>query len=146
MRNLIQLLIVVAFIITISCCAKQLKEQEVTGPNGEKLIVDILTPKDAFKYVEHNRDNNNFVILDIRTPKEFREDRIEGAVNVDFRSSNFRGEIDKLDRNKTYFVYCRTGNRSRDAVNLMGAMGFRSLVRLAGDITGWKSAGLPIVK
>jgi len=132
--------------IMVSGCAQQLTKQQVMGPGEKYFSVDILPPKDAFELIQKNKGNSNFVILDIRTPEEFRDGHIEGAVNVDFRSENFGKEIDRFDKNKTYFVYCRTGNRSYDALNLMGPIGFRSIVRLAGDINGWKSAGLPIVK
>jgi rhodanese-related sulfurtransferase len=148
--NLVGLSIVcicVAFcMVMISGCAQQLKKQEVMGTGGKQFFVDILPPKDAFEYIKQNKGKSDFFIVDVRTPEEFRDGHIEGAVNVDFRSGNFPNEIDRFDKNKTYFVYCRTGNRSYDAVALMGPLGFRSIVRLAGDITGWKSAGLPIVK
>jgi rhodanese-related sulfurtransferase len=130
----------------VSGCAQQLKKQEVMGTGEKYFFVDILPPKDAFELIKQNKGNSNFVIVDVRTPEEFRGGHIEGAVNVDFRSGNFPNEIDRFDKNKTYFVYCRTGNRSYDAVALMGPLGFRSIVRLAGDINGWKSAGLPVVK
>jgi rhodanese-related sulfurtransferase len=146
MRKLVSLLAVCICVVMISGCAQQLTKQEVMGAEEKKFFVDILPPKDAFELIQKNKGNNGFVILDIRTPEEFRDGHIEGAVNVNFRSENFGKEIDRLDKNKTYFVYCRTGNRSYDAVTLMGPLGFRSIVRLAGDITGWKSAGLPIVK
>jgi rhodanese-related sulfurtransferase len=150
MRNLLPLSItgicMVFCIVMISGCAQQVKKQEVMGPGEKYFFVDILPPKDAFELIQKNKGNNNFVILDIRTPEEFRDGHIEGAVNVDFRSPNFGTEIDRFDKNKTYFVYCRTGNRSHDALNLMGPLGFHSIVRLEGDITGWKSADLPIVK
>ena len=150
MRNLMSLSIacicMIFCIVMVSGCAQQLKKQEVMGPGEKYFFVDILPPKDAFELIQKNKGNSNFVILDIRTPEEFRDGHIEGAVNVDFRSGNFGNEIDRFDKNKTYFVYCRTGNRSYDAVTLMGPLGFRSIVRLAGDINGWKSAGLPVVK
>jgi rhodanese-related sulfurtransferase len=132
--------------VMVSGCAQQVKKQEVMGPGEKYFFVDILPPKDAFEYIKKNKGNNNFVIVDVRTPEEFKDGHIEGAVNVDFRSENFGTEIDRLDKNKTYLVYCRTGNRTHDAVTLMGPLGFRSIVLLAGDITGWKSAGLPVVK
>ena len=133
-------------IVMVSGCASQVKKQEVMGPSEKYFSVDILPPKDAFELIQKNKGNSNFVIVDVRTPEEFRDGHIEGAINVDFRSEKFGTEIDRLDKNKTYFVYCRTGNRSYDALNLMGPLGFRSIVRLEGDITGWKSAGLPVVK
>ena len=145
-RILMPLFVVCVCIVLISGCAQQLTKQEVMGPGAKYFFVDILPPKDAFDLIQKNKGNSNFVILDIRTPEEFRDGHIEGAVNVDFRSEKFGTEIDRFDKNKTYFVYCRTGNRSHDALNLMGPLGFRSIVRLAGDINGWKSAGLPVVK
>lgn len=140
------LLVVFICMVMFSRCAQQVKKQEVMGPGEKYFSVDILPPRDAFELIQKNKGNSNFVILDIRTPEEFRDGHIADAINVDFRSENFGREIDRLDRNRTYFVYCRTGNRSYDALNLMGPIGFRSIVRLAGDINGWKSAGLPIVK
>jgi rhodanese-related sulfurtransferase len=137
---------VVFCMVMISGCAQQVKKQEVMGTGEKYFFIDILPPKDAFELIQKNKGNNNFVIVDVRTPEEFKDGHIESAVNVDFRSGNFGTEIDRLDKNKTYFVYCRTGSRSYDAVALMGSFGFRSIVRLAGDITGWKSAGLPVVK
>jgi rhodanese-related sulfurtransferase len=133
-------------VVMVSGCAQQLTKQEVMGPGEKYFAVDILPAKDAFELIQKNKGNSHFVIVDVRTPEEFRDGHIEGAVNVDFRSGNFATEIDRLDKNKTYLVYCRTGNRSYDAVALMGPLGFRSIVRLAGDINGWKSASLPVVK
>ncbi len=142
----------IACICTVFCmvmgsgCAQQMTKQEVMGPDEKYFFVDILPPKGAFELIQKNKGNSNFVIIDVRTPEEFRDGHIEGAVNVDFRSENFGREIDRFDKNKTYFVYCRTGNRSHDALNLMGPLGFHSIVRLEGDITGWKSAGLPVIR
>ncbi|MBA4389648.1 MAG: rhodanese-like domain-containing protein, partial [Syntrophus sp. (in: bacteria)] len=102
--------------------------------DGRQIVVDLLTPQNAFEYIKKNKDNNNFVILDIRTPEEFADGHIEGAVNINFRADNFTSEMSKLDRNKTYFVYCRTGNRSYEAVNIMAGLNFRSILRLSDDI------------
>ncbi len=139
-------ILVVFCMAMVSGCASQMKKQEVMGAGEKYFFVDILPPKDAFELIQKNKGNSNFVIVDVRTPEEFIDGHIEGAVNAEFRSEKFGIEIDRFDKNKTYFVYCRTGNRSYDALNLMGRLGFRSIVRLQGDITGRKSAGLPVVK
>lgn len=132
--------------LVFGCAQQKLTRQEAVSGDGKRLIVDLLEPKYAFEYIKKNKDNSNFVILDIRTPEEFASGHIEGAVNINFRADNFTSEIGKLDKNKTYFVYCRTGNRSYEAVNIMAGLNFRSILRLSDDITGWKSAGLPLVK
>ena len=133
-------------VLVCGCPQQKLIRQEAMSGDGKQIVVELLMPKDAFEYIKKNKDNNNFVLLDIRTPEEFADGHIEGAININFRADNFTSEMSKLDRNKTYFVYCRTGNRSYEAVNIMARLNFRSILRLSDDITGWKSAGLPVVK
>jgi rhodanese-related sulfurtransferase len=135
-----------AILVLGQSCAQRMTKQEVTGVGGKLFYVDILAPKDAYDLIQKNKDNKNFIILDVRTPEEFADGHIENAVNINFRSESFALELNKLDHNKTYFVYCRTGNRSYDAVDLMARFGFTSIVRLDGDITGWKSAKLPVAR
>jgi rhodanese-related sulfurtransferase len=70
------------------------------------------------------------VILDVRTPEEFKETRVIGARNIDFKNPTFKAEIEKLDKNKTYKLYCRSGNRSGKAMEIMKGLGFRDLENL----------------
>jgi phage shock protein E len=85
------------------------------------------------------------VTLDVRTPGEFNEGHIEGAILVDFQSGNFENEIASLDKSKTYAVYCRSGNRSGQAVKVMSEAGFTKLYNLDGGVIDWANAGLPLV-
>jgi rhodanese-related sulfurtransferase len=105
----------------------------------------LLKPAEAFALIQKNNGNPQFVVLDVRTPEEFKEGHIEGAVNVNFNSKAFREEIGRLDRQKTYLVYCRTGRRSKEAVRIMQDLGFTHLVLFEGDIVGWKAEKLPLV-
>lgn len=88
----------------------------------------------------------DFVILDVRTPEEFAAGHIDGAVNLDVQSRDFEKGLRALDRNKTYLVYCRTGNRSRRAVIAMEALGFRSVFHLNEGIVKWKQQNLPVTR
>ncbi len=65
---------------------------------------------------------------------------------VDYLSPSFREEMAKFDRNKTFLVYCRTGNRTLGALKAMRELGFGNLFHLEGGITKWKEAGLPTVR
>lgn len=76
--------------------------------------------------------NENTIILDVRTPNEFATNHIKGALNIDFYSSNFENEIKQLDKSKDYKVYCRSGNRSGQAVNLMKNLGFKNTENVGG--------------
>lgn len=78
------------------------------------------------------------ILLDVRTPGEFRGGFIPEAVNIDFTEADFKDRIGQLDRNKSYYVYCRSGNRSGQAVSLMKNMGFENCYNLNGGISAWR--------
>ena len=86
------------------------------------------------------------VILDVRTPEEFAEGHLEGAVNIDALTDGFQAELDKLDRDVVYAVYCRSGNRSDAALHQMADLGFTATHHLAGGIGAWQQAGFPVVR
>jgi rhodanese-related sulfurtransferase len=85
------------------------------------------------------------ITLDVRTPGEFAEGHIEGAQLIDFQSGNFENEISSLDKSATYAVYCRSGNRSGQAVKVMHDAGFHNVYNLNGGVIDWANAGLPLV-
>ncbi len=85
------------------------------------------------------------VILDVRTKSEFNEGHIANSINIDFESDTFLNEILKLDKSKTYAVYCRSGNRSGKAVATMSNEQFISLYNLNGGVIDWAGAGYPLV-
>lgn len=85
------------------------------------------------------------VTLDVRTPSEFAEGYIEGAINIDFQSGNFEVEIATLDRDATYAVYCRSGNRSGKAVKIMHDAGFHNVYNLEGGVIDWSNQGMTLV-
>jgi rhodanese-related sulfurtransferase len=85
------------------------------------------------------------ITVDVRTPGEFMTGHIQGAQNIDFESGNFENEISSLDKNGTYAVYCRSGNRSGQAVKVMHDAGFHNVYNLNGGVIDWANAGLPLV-
>jgi phage shock protein E len=88
--------------------------------------------------------HSELIILDVRTPAEFATGCITGAVNLDFKSPEFAGKLDELDKTKTYLVYCRTGGRSAKAMVMMKEKGFQRIYNLKGGITKWMAKNLPI--
>jgi rhodanese-related sulfurtransferase len=85
------------------------------------------------------------VVLDVRTAGEFLAGHIQGAVNIDVEGMTFDGDIAKLDKTKTYAVYCHSGRRSGIAVGKMKDAGFTKLFNLQNGIQDWQAAGLPLV-
>jgi len=83
-------------------------------------------------------DQNAF-ILDVRTPDEVEEGYIPGATNIDiYLGQEFMAELEKLDRNKNYYVYCRSGKRSAQACAIMGKLGFQNTYNLEGGFMEWE--------
>lgn len=85
----------------------------------------------------------NVVILDVRTPEEFQSGYIKGAILINVQSAGFDAAIQKLDKQKTYLVYCRSGARSMNAARKMKSAGFEQLYNLDGGIMGWNG---PVVR
>ncbi len=118
----------------------------LTGGCAQVQIIEDITPQEAFTLIQNNRNNPDFVIIDVRTPEEFADGHIENALNIDYYSEIFRDELNKLDKNKTYLVYCRSGGRSGNALNIMKELNFREVYNISGGIIDWKAAGLPTTK
>lgn len=109
-------------------------------------ILEDVGAQEAFELIQRNQGNPDFMIIDIRTPEEFDEGHIEDAVNIDFYSETFKKDLDKLDKGKTYFIYCRSGNRSGRAMPVMKELGFKEVYNLSVGIKEWLAEGLPVVK
>jgi rhodanese-related sulfurtransferase len=84
------------------------------------------------------------VILDVRSPEEFKEGHLPGALNVNVQAPDFEARLKGLDRDKPYLVYCRSGNRSRTAARAMQKLGFQKVYELSGGIKGWIAAKYPL--
>jgi rhodanese-related sulfurtransferase len=85
------------------------------------------------------------ITLDVRTPGEFAEGHIAGAINIDVEGGTFETEIAKLDKTKSYSVYCQSGRRSLIAADKMSASGFEKLSNLDNGINDWITNGLLLV-
>jgi rhodanese-related sulfurtransferase len=101
---------------------------------------------EAHKLILEHRNDPDFIVLDVRTPEEFAQGHLpeKTPMNLDFYAPDFRERLARLDRGKTYLVYCRTGHRSGETVNFMKELGFRRVYDLQGGILAWQSAGLPV--
>ena len=85
-------------------------------------------------------------VIDVRTPAEFASGHLEGAVNIDWEGTDFAGQVASLDKNGTYVLYCRSGNRAGQALDAMTSMGFAHLINAGGVDNASSLTGLPIVQ
>jgi rhodanese-related sulfurtransferase len=106
-------------------------------------ITDV-TVNQARELIQKRARNAQLVILDVRTPEEFAEGHLSGAVNVNLMAPDYESRLGALDKAKTYLVYCRTGNRSVKAIQIMGRLGFRSVYHMFEGIVGWQKKGFPL--
>lgn len=140
MRKFIIVLVAAALAVTFAGCSN---EPSTTVPGQ---IVKEISVAEAYAMIQENIGKVDFVILDVRTPSEFAAGHLAGAVLIDFNAGSFRTEVDKLDKNKRYLVYCRTSNRSGQAVAVMKELGFKEVYDMDGGVVAWEAAGYPVVK
>jgi rhodanese-related sulfurtransferase len=84
------------------------------------------------------------VVIDVRTPAEFSSGHLVGALNIDVQSSGFAAEITKLDPAGRYLVYCRSGNRSKVAIDIMRSLGFGDLTDLGSVAEASQATGIAV--
>lgn len=97
-------------------------------------MTDITIPQ----WKEKIAQDPDAVILDVRTQDEVDEGMIDGAKHIDiFLGQGFLDEVEKLDKSKNYYVYCRSGGRSAQACQLMEQKGFETTYNLLGGYTAW---------
>lgn len=85
------------------------------------------------------------VIIDVRTPAEFADGHVEGAINMDLQGGVFDAEFSNLDPSKSYIVYCRTGSRSGVAYSMLKDNGFMNVIDLETLDNAANKTGLPVV-
>lgn len=103
-----------------------------------------VTVQEARELMQKHQGRTDLVIVDVRTPAEFAAGHLAGAVNVDFRSSDFEAKLARLDRGTSYLIYCRVGHRSGNAVPIFKRLGLVSVLDMQGGITEWQKQGFPV--
>lgn len=86
----------------------------------------------------------DIAVIDVRTPEEYADGHLANAALIDFNAPSFADEIATLDPDQEYLVYCRSGNRSAQAVAMLREIGVDRVYELDGGIAAWSAAGLPL--
>lgn len=94
---------------------------------------------DQQEWQQQLKDDKNAVILDVRTEEEVEEGYIPNSKNIDiYKGQDFINEVEKLDKSKHYYIYCRSGKRSSQACTLLDQMGFSETYNLRGGFSEWE--------
>lgn len=120
MKHLLNLLPLVMIMLLIQCNSEGQNFSLPAGQFADKLDK---TP--------------NAIVLDVRTPEEFKEGFIQNAQNIDFNGDDFRSRVQALGKTKPYFVYCLSGGRSKGAANYMRKNGFAEVYDMKGGLLAW---------
>lgn len=100
----------------------------------------------AAKLITENLENDDFLIIDVRTPAEFITGRIKNSILINFHSVDFKNRVKKLDKTKKILVYCKKGGRSAEAKSIMKNLKFDQVYNMLGGVTEWKARGFELVE
>jgi rhodanese-related sulfurtransferase len=85
------------------------------------------------------------IIIDVRTPAEYATGHLDGALNIDVQGADFAAQVSQLDPDQPYFIYCRSGNRSGQAISQMANMGFSTMINGGSVQEATNYSGIPVV-
>ena len=112
---------------------------QVSGCNGNNNIISVSAPE-----FDKEIKGDSVQLLDVRTPLEYAEGHIAGALNINVQSDDFQQVAEKeLSKDSTILVYCRSGRRSMNAAEILTKLGYK-VVNLKGGIIEWREDGLPV--
>lgn len=134
MNSKLLILLTLSVGLFTTACSQNKKKQTET-------VLATIKPAD-FK---QKLDGGQAVLIDVRTPGERKKGFIAGSRHLDLFRDDFEAEINKLDTNATYLVYCAIGGRSLETAEMMNKKGFKAVYDLDGGIEAWKKAGYSIV-
>lgn len=136
MKTILKLsLLIFISVLNINCNNKQ-----KANSNEQLGKIKQVTP------IEFKEQSKNQTMIDIRTPQEFAQGHIEGAININYFDKSFLEQVSKFDKTKPIYMYCRSGNRTSSASKKMQDLGFEEIIDLQGGIMNWSRNKLEIVK
>ena len=127
------------FIICLGFMLPLLSAQENTR-------IMTVSAKEAADLIDKHVGDSDFAVLDIRTPGEFQAGHLKNAILIDFYSQTFADQLSRLDKEKNFLIYCRSGNRSARSLEIFKKLKFQKIYHMANGISTWNSEGFPVVK
>ncbi len=132
MKNKLQYLFFCTLVFLFSCNKNTKQNSETDAANPTISVVE---------FSKKIKEDKNVVILDVRTPKEYAQEHLPNAILENMQEDSFNENIAKMDKSKTYLLYCKVGGRSSKALDIMKKAGFKQVFHLGGGIADWKKAG-----
>ncbi|MCF8540929.1 MAG: rhodanese-like domain-containing protein [Aurantimicrobium sp.] len=120
----------IAIVATLGAGGLALSACSSTGENAPMAAVDFTA---------------DTIVIDVRTPEEFDTGHLAGALNINWQGAEFMQAVDVLDKSANYVIYCRSGNRAGQAIDMMTSMGFTNLTNLGSVEEAAKATGIAVV-
>lgn len=129
---------VFAFVLTISACSTDKSGSQSAEQTASSATVVNLSAK------EFSEKSPSGTILDVRTPGEVAQGKINGAVVIDFYQPDFMDQVSKISKDQEIYLYCAVGARSEEAAQMLVQQGYTKVYHLQGGIQAWYQSGYPI--
>ncbi|MBD5608572.1 MAG: rhodanese-like domain-containing protein [Desulfovibrio sp.] len=106
--------------------------------------INYLSTEQARRLPRINEDD--WTLLDVRTPDEYAEGHIPGAINADCLKNDFRKKLESLPKDRPLLMYCRSGQRTKKASKIAEDAGFKNIYVLEKGFEDWRKVGMPVEK
>ena len=113
MGNKVKLSVIVAMGLLMASCQTNQVDYAVNTEDIQQVISSL----NNVDLIDFSNENN--VLIDVRTPEEYKEGHIPGAINLNFNDDSFAKQVSELDSTKNYYIYCRSGVRAKSAEAVM---------------------------
>ncbi|MBU1342546.1 MAG: rhodanese-like domain-containing protein [Proteobacteria bacterium] len=123
--------------------SKENMEYFPAGFAAENGIFKDISPKETHQMIQERNQDQNLVVLDVKTEQEYFKIHLSDSRSMDFFSKSFKDDLFLLDKNKIYIVICKVGIRSEIAMNLMKKMGFKEVYNVLGGDERWIAQEIP---
>ena len=117
-----------------------------TACSQQKDDTDVIVKQVSAQEFKDIIEDGEGQLIDIRTPGEYHMGHIQGATMIDFYDPSFSSELDRLDKSRPIYIYCRSGNRTSQSVALLKSLGFKEIVNLKHGLIDWQRSGYGLNK
>jgi rhodanese-related sulfurtransferase len=137
MKSFLSISVIILF---LGSCDAQTSDNTPSSSNSTETTISCECKRVDASQFRSGIAAGNVQILDVRTPEELREGKIDGSININFYDRNFKEQVAKLDKNIPVYVYCRSGARSQQAMEVLRELGFTVVYELKGGYMNYNKA------
>jgi rhodanese-related sulfurtransferase len=128
-------------LLFLGACGQEKNNAKDKQKDGSEIISQDISVSEFLELY----NPQNHVLIDVRTLDEWNDGHLKNAIRIDYYEDGFENEISKLDMDKSYILYCKSGGRSGKTLNMMKEKGFTVVYNIEGGMIQLKEQGVEIV-